>query len=114
MLFCGILTATRDRIDKIERIARPQDLHKMQRLWHLCDAVQAPMETVIDSTRSRTVAYFKGLREFVCQRSQLSDVLCCDLVDGATTQPRFQQQPQLQHFFRSRRIEGNYARSAIR
>ena len=65
VLFGGLFTATFDRIDEIKGISRPEDLHEMQRLRHVRDAVHAPVKPVVDSARGRPVTDVESLFELI-------------------------------------------------
>ena len=86
-------------------ISRPQNLHEMQRLRHVRQAVQAAMEAVVDAPRRGPVTGVESLLEFIGKRAQLGDVLRRDVFRRATDEPRLEHQTQFQNLFRGRCVE---------
>src|SRR5262249_20086281 len=86
----------------------------MEGMWHASDVIKPPMEAIVDAARRRTVPVVERSLEFVLECTQFGNILCGHLLDRATHQLCFKQQPELQDLAGCGRIERHDAHAAIR
>src|SRR5512132_3526848 len=79
MLARGLLAASADGVDQVERIARPEDLHEMQSLRHDGDVIESAMKAIIDAACRGAIAAFEGFLEFLRKRAQVGHVTLAHL-----------------------------------